>query len=143
VGTSVSATQSGINVLDGGAGADLLRGLGQADTLIGATGADIFDFDALSDSAPGAGADTILDFLAGFDKIDLSTIDARANVGGNQAFTFLGSAVFSGVSGQLRVDNASVAGQTLVLGDVNGDSAADLQINLIGNVALTAGDFFL
>jgi len=34
-------------------------------------------------------------------------------------------------------------GDTLVLGDVNGDRKADLRIALTGEMALTAGDFIL
>jgi hypothetical protein len=33
---------------------------------------------------------------------DLATIDANTLVAGNQAFSFIGSAAFSGAAGQLR-----------------------------------------
>ncbi len=80
---------SGANVLNGGAGADILYGLGGNDTiygdedgdiiiggagkdvLYGGTGADVFKILALSDSATG-NADTIMDFVQGVDKIDIS-----------------------------------------------------------------------
>jgi serralysin len=80
-----------------------------------------------------AGRDVINTFAHG-DKIDLSAIDARANVAGDQAFSFIGAAAFSGVSGQLRFDmtNISVTGVKAytVFGDVNGDSVADFSLQI-------------
>jgi hypothetical protein len=60
---------------------------------------------------------------------------------GNQAFTWIGSAAFSNVAGQLHMTTA--AGITVVSGDINGDHVADFQIELQGNVTLTAVDFIL
>ncbi len=43
--------------------------------------------------------DTIWDFShAQGDRIDLSAIDANSSVGGNQAFTFIGAANFTGTA---------------------------------------------
>jgi Ca2+-binding RTX toxin-like protein len=56
----------GKDILSGGGGDDVLNGGGKADTLTGAPGADTFKFDA------HFGHDTITDFTAGQDKIDLS-----------------------------------------------------------------------
>ena len=98
---------------------------------------------ALSDSTVvPTGRDTIGDYaaLAG-DLIGLSGIDANTGVGGDQAFTFIGAAAFSGVAGQLRAQVGG--GTTMVSGDVNGDSAADLAIKLTGSHALTGANFIL
>ncbi len=147
---------AGANRLDGGKGADTLRGGGGNDTLVGGPGkdaqtggpgADIFLFNNTSETAAGAARDQITDFNAGssgtsVDKINLRPIDAKTNVAGNQAFTFIGTNAFSGVSGQLRI--ALSGSTTIVSGDVNGDSVADFQIGLLNftNLAsLTTIDF--
>jgi hypothetical protein len=96
-------------------------------------GADIFRFNKRTESVVGIARDRIADFQAGssgtsVDRIDLRPIDARTNVTGNQAFTFIGTGAFSGISGQLRI--ALSGSTTVVSGDVNGDSVADFQIGL-------------
>jgi len=77
---------NGANVLTGGSGADTLMGYGGNDTLFGGGGADKFVF------AHGTGQDSIGDFVAGTDKIDLTAIgfasyqdviNATHDVGGN------------------------------------------------------------
>ncbi len=51
----------------------------------------------------GANADRIIDFShAQGDRVDLARIDARFTVAGNQAFSFIGTAAFTGVAGQLH-----------------------------------------
>ena len=86
--------------------------------------------------------DLILDFSrAQGDKISLSAIDANSLAGNNQAFTFIGTAAFSNVAGQLRYETSG--GVTTISGDVNGDGVADLQIQLSGSIALIASDFIL
>jgi serralysin len=130
------------NVLQGWNGNDALVGNGGKDTLSGGAGADRFYYVALTDSVVGANADLITDFShAQSDRIDLAGIDASTAVAGNQAFTFIGAAAFSGVAGQLRY--ASSGGVTTVAGDVNGDSVSDFHIQLTGTIALVAGDFVL
>ena len=140
------------NTLEGGAGDDLLRGGGGnddlygglgADDLYGGSGVDVFHFKGITDSTVAeAGRDTIFDFsrVSG-DKIDLSAIDADAASEGNQAFTFIGAAEFSGVAGELRVvKNAS---ETYVYGDTTGTGAADFAIYLDDAVTLDGGHFVL
>ncbi|HEY9345102.1 MAG TPA: hypothetical protein VIQ53_07290, partial [Inquilinus sp.] len=62
-------------------------------------------------------------------------------VAGDQAFSFIGSGLYTGVAGQLRY--TQVAGVTTVAGDVNGDGASDFHIQLTGTIALVASDFVL
>ncbi len=139
----------GANRLSGGAGDDQLSGRGGADTLAGGdgadrltggAGADIFAFFRTAESVAGQ-RDRILDFAQGTDLIDLSGVDADTAATGDQAFTFIGSAAFSGTAGELR----AVAGtaSTVVRADVNGDGTADMVFVLTGNITLTAGDFVL
>ncbi len=74
--------------------------------------------------------------------IDLHVIDANANRGVNQSFSFIGTAAFSG-AGQLRCE-LDQSGNTIVQADVNGDLAADFQLILQGYTrAMVRGDFIL
>ena len=136
---------AGADILRGGNGDDILNGGLGADQLQGGTGADIFRFTDIKDlGLSGATTDRVLDFSAvQGDRIDLTTIDANANVAGNQAFTFIGAAAFTGTAGELRVQ-ASGTNQ-LVYGDVNGDGVADFLIVVtpVGAVPLVGGDFQL
>jgi Ca2+-binding RTX toxin-like protein len=119
-------------VIQGGAGADTLRGNG---------GADIFDYDVIAQSRPAA-RDKILDFETGVDKIDLTGIDANTAASGNQAFSFLGGSAFTKQAGQLRIDSSDLS-KTVILGDTNGDGVADFAIELAGSHQLNGDDFFL
>ena len=121
--------------LYGDRGNDILIGGPGTDLLFGGDGNDRFLF-----NQTGA-TDTIGDFQTGVDKIDLTDIDANSSVVGNQSFTFIGSAAFSGKAGELRVYNAGSIGNVVAI-DVNGDSTADLMINL-GSGTAVVGDFLL
>ncbi len=134
---------AGNDTLTGGDGNDRLIGGAGRDSLNGGTGNDIFDFDLASDSPAGAALrDSISGgFSHGSDRIDLSTIDASTLAGGNQAFSFIGSAAFSGVAGQLRYTNYS--GNVIIDADLNGDSAADMQILVAGTHWMTGTDFIV
>lgn len=122
------------NKLNGNGGNDVLNGLGGDDILSGGAGADDFRF------FQNSGNDRILDFTSGSDKIRLTEIDANVNTAGDQAFTFVGNAAFSGVAGQLRT--YVQGGNNYVAGDTNGDSVADFSINL-GSSTVVVTDFFL
>lgn len=135
----------GNDILAGGEGADTLYGEGGADVLLGGLGADRFEMRATSFSTvDAAGRDRINDFSrAQGDKIHLAVIDANGGAVGNGTFSFIGQNGFTGVRGQLRVqDNGSTQ---VVLGDVNGDGTADFAINVVGAGVpnLQAGDFIL
>ncbi len=135
---------AGDDYLDGGAGADKIYGQDGNDTLYGGEGqdrlfggggADRFFYRDVSESLVGT-PDEIVEFTrAHGDKIDLSGIDANTNVGGDQAFSFIGAAAFSSTAGELRY-----AGNFLEA-DVNGDGNADFQVQL--NVASLQSDDFL
>ncbi|RYY41357.1 MAG: hypothetical protein EOP59_11590, partial [Sphingomonadales bacterium] len=131
---------AGADTLGGGAGNDMLRGGLGADVLRGGAGNDVFDYDSVLESRAG-NIDQILDFAAG-DRIDLSTIDANANLGGEQAFAFIGSAAFS-AAGQLRVVGSGA--NWTAQADINGDGVADLVIAVTqaAPFALGAGYFIL
>ncbi|QUJ77343.1 calcium-binding protein [Sulfitobacter albidus] len=121
-------------------GNDTLAGGRGADSLNGGNGSDTFVFNDVSHSFFSE-RDTIVDFgVGGADRVDLSVIDANANTGGNQAFTFIGAAGFGG-AGDLRFVTNGTNG--FVLGDVDGDGATDLNILLLGVTSMTAADFIL
>ena len=130
------------DTLKGGGQADLLHGNLGADTLAGGGGADSFRYQNVLESTASS-RDHILDFTPGTDKIELDRIDANTLVGGNQAFTWIGSNAFSNTAGELRAFQSG--GQWFVEGDVNGDGAPDLVIALTlqGPTPLGAGDFIL
>lgn len=67
------------DVIRGGIGQDRIIGGAGADTLMGGTGLDSFGFVSDQDSTPAA-FDTILNFSAGFDQIDLTALNVH-NVG--------------------------------------------------------------
>jgi Ca2+-binding RTX toxin-like protein len=133
---------AGNDFLDGGAGNDRLIGGAGKDALTGGAGRDIFVF-ANGDFAgkTATSADSITDFShAQLDKIDLSAVDANLNVAGDQAFTFVGTAAFTGV-GQLHVE--TINGVSFLTGNTGGDLAADFAVKLDNAPTLVASDFVL
>jgi Ca2+-binding RTX toxin-like protein len=136
---------SGNDALRGGANNDVIEGGHGLDVLTGDGGADRFVFRFSSLSGPDSGIalgsrDLIFDFQRGSDKIDLSPIDATASSGGNNAFTFIGSAQFS-AEGQVRV--VTEGSKTIVQLNTLGSSNIDMAIELTGIHALSASDFLL
>jgi Ca2+-binding RTX toxin-like protein len=110
------------NVLNGGDGNDKLKGFGGADTLLGGSGNDRLEgMTGVDVMAGGAGADTfawnstaetgvtistmdlITDFnIAEGDRINLGAVDANVFASGNQTFTFIGQAAFTGTPGEVN-----------------------------------------
>jgi Ca2+-binding RTX toxin-like protein len=133
----------GNDALTGVGGNDVLTGAGGKDTLTGGIGADRFVYAAIGESVIGANADRITDFShAQGDRIDLSTIDANTAAAGNQAFTFIGTGLYTHHAGELRAAITS-PGVTTIAGDVNGNGTSDFHIVLTGGIALQAADFML
>jgi Ca2+-binding RTX toxin-like protein len=135
--------------LSGFNGNDTLAGGGGADWLSGGKGADRFVFKSASDSR-GSNNDVITDFSRSQgDKINLSKIDAKTGIAGNQAFTFIGNAEFSGQKGQLRYDSfesededGRISYASYVEADVNGDSVADFKLTL-DKVGVVSKSYFI
>ncbi|MBL0370956.1 S8 family serine peptidase [Rhizobium sp. KVB221] len=151
----VSMLVKGIESVFGGDGDDLLTGNNAAnliaggrgqDTLAGGRAGDRFIFRVVADSRDGVTHDLIADFGIGADIIDLGDIDTRTRKG-DQDFTYIGARNFHNVAGEVhfvRVDNAGTNDDyTLVEADLDGDGAADLQIELSGLLALAKSDFIL
>ncbi len=134
--------QSGDDNLDGGAGADELTGGLGRDLMSGGAAADRFIFETLTDSITGALADRIFDFQHNFDKIDVSEIDAKAALAGNQAFSYIGDNTFSS-AGQISSHYYSSINTTIVSFNTDADSTAEMTVNLTGRITLSSVDFIL
>ena len=134
---------TGADKLYGGDGADLLRGEAGRDEAWGGAGADSFIFDdSHFGGATTATCDVIHDFSAILgDKIGLNLVDANSGLIGDQAFSFIGTAAFGHVAGQLRYQQ--ISGNTYVQGDTNGDAIADFFIRLDGLQTLNSAAFIL
>ncbi len=131
---------AGNNVLVGNSAANLIAGLGGRDVMRGGLGVDTFKYFFNSDTGRTAATrDLIQDFTHLADKIDLSAMDANGAGAGNGTFVFqsVKDTAFTGVAGQLHYLTSGA--NTLIEGDFNGDSIADFQIELTGNITLTGG----
>lgn len=141
--------RAGADTLDGQGGNDFIDGGLGADLLTGGTGRDIFDFDAIKETGiTAATRDVITDFLHLRDRLDLSGIDASSLLGGNNAFTFRGTAAFTqDKGGELRFQKFDLAGTandfTLVYGDTDSDRGAEFHVRLDGLITLSAADFLV
>ena len=110
----------GNDIIDGGAGNDQIRGGYGNDTLTGGTGNDVFNHYVYEN----AFSDTITDFSTD-DKVTLY----QGLIDGNYVLpSFIGTAVFSGVVGEMRYEKTG--GQTLVYLDTNGDGTANETLTL-------------
>ncbi|MGV3490520.1 MAG: hypothetical protein ACO1OG_04285 [Devosia sp.] len=129
-------------------GDDILNGGTGHDFLDGGAGRDRFDFTSIADSPAGAGErDIISGFELGEDTLNFGRIDADTSHTGNQAFAFIRDAAFTGEAGLLRYElgiaDDGFSAMTLVSGDVDGDGAADFEVQIWGHHALLPADFIL
>ena len=132
----------GVNRLDGKDGNDYLADINGNDTLTGGGGADAFAIGTDGFFTANTRFTTITDFSqTDQDVIFLADSDANPATSGIDPFTFIGTAAFSGASGELRY--AQRDGNTIVTGDINGDMVADFTIQLTGLITLAASDFEL
>jgi Ca2+-binding RTX toxin-like protein len=139
---------AGGDTISAGSGNDWLDGGTGRDVMTGGTGKDIFDFNRVAETGKTATSrDVIKDFTHLSDDINLANIDASSKAAGNNAFTFIGTANYHKVAGELRYIRYDAAGtasdKTLVTGDINGDGLSDFQIELTGLKTLSAADFVL
>lgn len=104
----------GDDFLVGGAGNDRLNGREGNDSFIGGAGKDMFVFSG------NAGNDTILDFVSGTDKIDLSAYGIGFD----------------------DVQSTSMGADTVIGVGSNSDSAYDFQVTLVNTGAPAQTDYF-
>lgn len=121
------------DILKGDAGADWLMGGAGRDNLYGGADADRFIYTTAADSTVAvAGRDVIRDFEQGSDSIDLSALGS---------FDFIATGGFTGTGHEVRYTQYATI--TRVSIDIDGVNGADMSIDLIGSLALTADDFIL
>lgn len=133
-GDSVDQLRGGnhADAIFGDGGNDKIMGLGGADILTGGAGADQFRYLFQADTGLGAGADMILDFTIGQDKLDFRGLDADLVTPGRQQLSFIGTTAFSATGvGQIRCQTSG--SDLLVSIDYNGDGNTDSQIFLVGD----------
>ncbi|MBB2796809.1 UNVERIFIED_ORG: Ca2+-binding RTX toxin-like protein, partial [Rhizobium pisi] len=140
-GNDILIGSQGLDTLYGGSGNDTLNGSAEQDDLWGGSGNDTFVF-TTGDSASSA-PDTIFDFHHGFDKIDVSGVDAytaNPNTPGDQAFAWSGTTATAHSAWYTES-----GGNTILHFDSNGDTNTDeTTIVLTGtNLGLTSSDFIL
>ncbi|RWP69987.1 MAG: hypothetical protein EOR07_01355 [Mesorhizobium sp.] len=133
----------GKDTIGGGNGNDTIAGGLGSDLLTGGTGADTFVFNSMTDSKLAAKSrDVIQDFsTAQGDKVDVSAIDANSVTAGSQEFSFIGTSGFTHHAGELRY--ATVKGNAVVYGDVDGNGTADFSMQLLHVASLHASDFIV
>lgn len=133
---------AGADTIDGGGNNDIISGGLGKDSLEGGTGSDVFDYDDIGDSLAGGSRDIIADFEQGFDRIDLSGIDANIATLADDQFTLI-SGPLGSTPGVIRVVQKLASNVTLISGSIDGDSGTEFQIELTGLFNLTAADFIL
>jgi VCBS repeat-containing protein len=128
---------AGDDRLVGAAGNDKLAGGDGSDKLTGSAGKDVFIF---TDSETGTTKlgehDTITDFNASDDKIDISALYDTVSFGG-----LVNKALNGTAANAYKVGYYSESGKTWLEGDVNGDGRADFVIEMSGSHKLKVTDF--
>jgi Ca2+-binding RTX toxin-like protein len=136
---------SGDDWIDGGGGRDIIHAGDGRDTVIGGLGADVlygdrhadrFVFRSVEETGSGDNRDVVVGFRSGEDDIVLRAIDADVGTGGNQNFAFIGTAPFTD-AGQVRISGSRL------LGNTDGDAAAELVIRFFDSDALVRADLVL
>ena len=116
-----------------------------ADVIIGGAGADQFEFRRTKESGTAEGdRDMIMDFEVGIDKVRLVFMDGDASTAGNQEMSYIGDLDFSGTGiGEVRVLMEADWTYNLAFIDLDGDSDADMAIELHTLSMVTESDFLL
>jgi serralysin len=121
------------DTLQSDGGNDTLTGGAGTDTLTGGAGVDRFVWTDIADGGLGEDADVISDFATGVDKLNLGAIDG---------LTWIDTAAFSNVAGQVR--QATSGGTTVISIDTDGNAVADMEIVLQSALTgIVAGDLLL
>ena len=130
------------NTITGNAASNTIVGYMGQDFMTGGGGADVFVWTATAESGvAGAEADVILDFNHAIgDIIAVNPIDADTTIGGDQAFTFIGTAGFTAAG---QINYFTTATDTYILLNTDGDAVQEMTIRLAGVHAVDASWFAL
>lgn len=120
------------NVISGGTGNDRMTGNGGNDTFV------FRSLDEMGSVAKNI-RDVITDFSDG-DILDFRALDADPDTAGNQDFTFIGNARFSGEGGEMRAKLGG-GGNMNITFDLDGDRQIDARIQLNHVSEFDASDF--
>lgn len=137
---------SGFENIMGGNGTDILAASDLVNVLSGGGGDDVFVFRSTSEAGLGRGnRDVILDFQPG-DRIDLQDISREFDRqfgdiiedAGVKKFTIIGSMDEFARPGQVRFvyEELESRASTVVQGNIDGDAAAEFEIELAGRIVL-------
>ncbi|WP_118135078.1 M10 family metallopeptidase C-terminal domain-containing protein [Oceanicella sp. SM1341] len=139
----------GDDLLSGGAGDDRIYGNDGIDRLVGGLGADVLGGGGGADrfiyrdtvESTADAPDLVRDFRRGEDVFDFQRLDAVAG-GGQDDFTWIGGAAFSGTAGELHAVNDG--SEKRIEADLDGDGIADFAIRIEGGAGmLFTGDDFI
>jgi Ca2+-binding RTX toxin-like protein len=130
----------GDDQLVGDDGNDMLNGGRGTDHLVGWSGTDTFLFSSVEDlGLTRATADFILDVNPGEgDRMDLTGIDANVYAPGDQAFTFIGTAPFSGTPGEIRYVLVGDPGLQEIYFELQTGTSTDIEGMIHVGVSLSA-----
>ncbi|MDL2322189.1 hypothetical protein LJC47_07605, partial [Desulfosarcina sp. OttesenSCG-928-B08] len=134
---------SGVDRLFGGAGDDILVGGGGNDSLTGGAGSDVFVFDAALNEATNV--DTLLDFVSGVDRIQLSpdTFSMLGEEGTLNENFFTANADGTAMKSMDYIIYNTATGDLFYDMDGSGEGAAVRFATLDQAPALTAEDFIV
>ncbi|NBN77628.1 DUF4214 domain-containing protein [Microvirga tunisiensis] len=129
---------NGNDTIEGGDGNDTITGGVGADTLTGGAGADTFTFTTLAHSLVAA-ADSIKDFVAGTDKIDVTTVPAAVLQGA--AYTAAGTGTLAtDIATALTAGGGTLAANGAAVVTITGTGAGTYLILNDGTAGYVAGD---
>jgi Ca2+-binding RTX toxin-like protein len=137
IGTTTDSLVGIENVI-GSQGADVIKASLSVNVLTGGDGADVFVFT----SAGAAHGDVITDFQPG-DRIDLSGIDARVGLTGNQSFTLAEQGTTAAGNLVIREVATAEGVDTIIEGFTDDDDQADFSLTLRGAHNLDGSSFNL
>ena len=136
------ASTAANQTLTGTTAPDLFLLGGGLDSVFGKGGTDLFRFLPSAVGSAVSNTTTLQDLSrAAGEVIDLSSIDAIAGTLANDPFSFIGTAPFGGVAGQLRWQDEGALKR--VQGDVNGDAVPDITLLVRATTPLDATWFAL
>src|SRR5262249_20406336 len=129
------------NRIIGNDGANVIFGSYGKDTVTGGGGADLFAWNSINEMGhTNFDPEIITDFQPHFDLLSLNLIDANELVAGDQAFTFIDTAGFTGPG---QVNWFTNGTDTFIQLNTNADPTVDAIIQVLGVHTVDAGWFSL